>query len=59
MMSNDFLARLPYLTKVVSETLRLSILGPYAARYATTDLVVGGYTVPANVRLRFVHFYRL
>ena len=34
--------------QVMDETLRMSTLGPYAARYSDKDMVVDGYTVPAN-----------
>ena len=34
--------------QVMDETLRMSTLGPYAARYSDKDIVVDGYTVPAN-----------
>ena len=34
--------------QVMDETLRMSTLGPYAARYSDRDMVVDGYTVPAN-----------
>ena len=32
----------------MDETLRMSTLGPYAARYSDKDIVVDGYVVPAN-----------
>ena len=34
--------------QVMDETLRMSTLAPYAARYSDRDMVVDGYTVPAN-----------
>ena len=36
------------LRQVLNETLRLSVLGPYAARYSDNDIVAGGYHIPAN-----------
>lgn len=37
-----------YLRQVFDETLRLSALAPFAARYSDHDIVVGGYKVPAG-----------
>ena len=36
------------LSKVLNETLRLSVLAPYAARYSDDDVVAGGYLIPAG-----------
>ncbi|XP_065889636.1 cytochrome P450 20A1-like [Dysidea avara] len=36
------------LRQVLNETLRLSVLAPYAARYSDDDIVAGGYHIPAN-----------
>ncbi|XP_065836186.1 cytochrome P450 20A1-like [Oscarella lobularis] len=35
-----------YLKQVLNETLRASVLAPYAARYATEDTILNGYTIP-------------
>ncbi|XP_011402919.2 PREDICTED: cytochrome P450 20A1-like [Amphimedon queenslandica] len=37
-----------YLRKVLDETLRLSTLAPYAARYSEEDITVGEYSIPAG-----------
>ena len=37
-----------YLRQVLDETLRMSALAPYAARYSDHDITVGGYKVPAG-----------
>ena len=39
---------MPYLNAVINETLRWSVLAPWAARVSDTDLVISGYTVPAG-----------
>ena len=39
---------LRYLRKVQDETLRLSTLASYAARFAEEDISVCGYNVPAQ-----------
>ena len=36
------------LRQVLNEVLRLSVLGPYAARYSDDDIVAGGYLIPAG-----------
>ena len=36
------------LRQVLNETLRLSVLGPFAARYSDDDIVAGGYLIPAG-----------
>jgi len=36
------------LRQVLNETLRISVLAPYAARYSDDDIVAGGYHIPAN-----------
>ena len=33
---------------MLNEVLRLSVLGPYAARYSDEDIVAGGYLIPAG-----------
>ncbi len=37
-----------YLRQVQDETIRMSTLGPWAARYADEDVVVAGYKIPAG-----------
>ena len=32
----------------MNETLRLSVIAPYAARYSDDDIVAGGYHIPAG-----------
>lgn len=39
-----------YLLAVLNETQRLTPLAPFAARYSEKDMILGGYTVKANVR---------
>ena len=36
------------LRQVLNETLRLSVLAPFAARYSDDDIVAGGYRIPAG-----------
>jgi len=36
------------LREVLKETLRLTVIGPYAARYSDDDIVAGGYLIPAG-----------
>ncbi len=36
------------LRQVLDETLRLSALAPYAARYSDHDITAGGYKIPAG-----------
>ena len=33
---------------MLNEVLRLSVLGPFAARYSDEDIVAGGYLIPAG-----------
>ena len=40
-----------YLKSVVDETLRCCRLAPYAARVQSEDSILGGYRIPANVRI--------
>ena len=40
-----------YLRQVQDEVLRLSTLAPYAARFSEDDITVGGYPIPAMVRM--------
>ena len=37
-----------FLRQVQDETIRLSTLGPWAARYSDEDVTLCGYTVPAK-----------
>ena len=37
--------------QVQDETLRMSTLGPYAARYSDEPVNVAGHTVPANTAI--------
>jgi len=37
-----------YMRQVLDEALRMSTLGPYAARYSDKDISVDGYSVPAG-----------
>ena len=39
-----------YTRQVLDETLRCSVLAPYAARVYEFDLQVGQHTIPAEVR---------
>lgn len=39
---------LSFMRQVEDETLRLSTLAPWAARYSDKDVVVCGYHIPAN-----------
>ena len=45
------LKRLTYLDMVLRETMRLYPSGPYGAREATEDIVLGDYTVPAGTTI--------
>ena len=36
------------LRQVLNETLRLSVLAPYAGRHSDDDIVAGGYLIPAG-----------
>ena len=40
-----------FMRQVMDETLRLSTLGPYAARYSNKDIVVCGHTIKAGTPL--------
>ncbi|WUI01234.1 cytochrome P450 [Spirillospora sp. NBC_00431] len=45
------LKKLAYLDRVLREAMRLYPPGPYGAREATEDLVLGGYAVPAGTTI--------
>lgn len=38
-----------YCRQVIDESLRLSVLAPYAARVSNIDLKIGGHVVPKEV----------
>ena len=40
-----------YMRQVLDETMRCSILAPYASRYQDIDIELGGHKVPAGVSL--------
>lgn len=42
------LKELSYTEQVIEETLRCSVLGPWAARYADNEIELEGFTVPAR-----------
>ncbi|ELU05646.1 hypothetical protein CAPTEDRAFT_145552, partial [Capitella teleta] len=44
----DNVHQLPYLRQVLNESLRCSVLAPFAARVQSTDVEIGGHTIPAN-----------
>lgn len=44
-----FLSPASYLKQVIDETVRCSVLAPYAARYQDIDIELGGHRVPAGV----------
>ena len=48
-----------YLHHVINESLRLSILTPYAARFQDSDTELGGHIIPAGVRIKSVLIQRL
>lgn len=44
----ETMKNLRYTQQVIDETLRITALAGYAARYSTKDIVLGGYHIPAN-----------
>lgn len=44
-----------YLHQVIDETLRCSVLAPWAARYQDFDSELGGHKIPKNVRCSVLH----
>ena len=44
----DSINKFVYLRQVIDETMRCSVLAPYAARYSDDDTVLGGHHVPAG-----------
>ena len=40
-----------YMMQILNETLRWSVVGPYAARQQDTDTVIAGHHIPAGVSL--------
>ena len=48
-----FVCLCSYLAQILNETLRLAIVGPFAARVQDTDSVIAGYHIPAGVCLCF------
>ena len=41
-----------YLRQVLEETLRISIVAPYAARFEDVESELGGHRIPAGVSAR-------
>eukprot|EP00795_Rhopilema_esculentum_P014320 gene14320-5359_t len=44
----DHMKSLTYTRQVIDETLRASVLAPFAARYADFDMVIDGHMIPAK-----------
>ena len=42
-----------YARQVVDETMRCSVLAPFAARFSEYDMVVGGHVIPKQVKVFF------
>ena len=38
-----------YVKQVVDESMRCSVLAPFAARFSEYDLIVGGHLIPKQV----------
>ncbi|XP_066927699.1 cytochrome P450 20A1-like [Clytia hemisphaerica] len=47
----DNFDKLIYARQVVDETMRCSVLAPYAARYSEYDMVIGGHVIPKHTPL--------
>nr|XP_054767680.1 cytochrome P450 20A1-like [Lytechinus pictus] len=45
-VSMEDIAEMTYMRQVIDETLRVSILAPYAARYQDFDVTLGGHVIP-------------
>ncbi|XP_057294082.1 cytochrome P450 20A1-like [Hydractinia symbiolongicarpus] len=45
-ISMSHMDKLTYTRQIIDETLRCSVLAPYAARYSEYDIVVGGHIIP-------------
>uniref|UniRef100_T1JCU8 Cytochrome P450 n=1 Tax=Strigamia maritima TaxID=126957 RepID=T1JCU8_STRMM len=45
-LTEEKLTELTFLNQIIKETLRLSILAPYAARYQEIDVEIGGHIIP-------------
>ncbi|XP_064605304.1 probable cytochrome P450 CYP44 [Liolophura sinensis] len=50
------LGKMPYLKACVKETFRLFPTGPETSRLAPRDMVIGGYQIPAGVRIDLHNF---
>lgn len=47
--SFDQIDQMTYLSNIIDESLRLSVLAPWAARVSTEeDIIIGGYKIPVN-----------
>jgi cytochrome P450 len=53
---NDQLAQLPFLERVIKESMRILPPVPYTIRSATADVEMGGFNVPKNSRVICSHY---